>query len=147
MVSDKVVSNFNVFSSRVNYQVFCDFFCVSVVPSYWDNSKIYTVVTDLLFHPNKLSATSTRNNVSPPAMDNTTLAYFLLCHETSDSPSKCHVSLVPFLSNIHPAKWESEYPTKSQSPPFEHHKPMCYVSERYLIMRLTILRCDSFGYA
>lgn len=39
----------------------------------------------------------------------------------------------------------SEYPTKSQSAPLGYRKPICCVPERYLIMCLTAMRCNSFG--
>jgi len=46
------------------------------------------------------------------AVDKATLFYFLLCHNNSAEPIKWQVPLVLFLSVLHPAKSESEYPTK-----------------------------------
>lgn len=54
MISNKVVPSINMLSPRVKYQIFYEFYGASVVTSYWDNSKFYTIVTEMLFHPNEL---------------------------------------------------------------------------------------------
>lgn len=60
---NKVVPKLNVFIPRVNNYIFCEAYDASVVTSDQDNSKIKTVINELFFHPDNLSATTTYNNV------------------------------------------------------------------------------------
>ena len=78
-------------------------------------------------------------------VDKATQACFLLCHEIRLDPSRWHVPLVLFLSNLHPAKSELEYPTKWIGKCEGYHKPMDGVPLRYLRILLVALRWNSFG--
>lgn len=78
-------------------------------------------------------------------MYNTTLACFLLFNMTSEFQSKWQVALILSLSNLHPIKSETVYPTKLQFSPFGSYKPNYCMPLRYFIIPLSVLRCDSFG--
>lgn len=45
------------------YWVFGEVYGTSVIASYWDNSKINTVIPELMFHPDNLHATSIQENI------------------------------------------------------------------------------------
>lgn len=59
----KLVTNFNMFSLRLEYKAFGKVYGTCVVTFYQDNSNINIVITELLFHPNSLCSTTIRNNI------------------------------------------------------------------------------------
>ncbi|MED6191258.1 hypothetical protein PIB30_114424, partial [Stylosanthes scabra] len=61
-------------------------------------------------------------------------------HETKEFPKRWQVPLVLFLSNLQPAKSESEYPIRSQADPFGYHNPTFKVPMRYFIILFTALK-------
>lgn len=63
MIPNKLVRKLNVFIARVNYRGFSEVYGANVVASYLDNSKINTVVTEFLFHPNNPRVIANHRNV------------------------------------------------------------------------------------
>ena len=77
---------------------------------------------------------------SASAVDKANEFCFLLCHETSECPRKCQVSLVLFLLTLQPAKLAFEYPINSKLSPLGYHRPMSIVPFKYLRIRFTTLK-------
>lgn len=63
LISNEMVHNLNVFLPRVKYQIFCEVYGASAVSFYQNSSKINSLITYMVFHPNNLCATTTHNNI------------------------------------------------------------------------------------
>ena len=70
-------------------------------------------------------------------IDKATHACFLLFQDTRLCPNKWQVPLVLFLSSLHLAKSESEYPTREIPTSLGYHKLTSKVPLRYFITLLT----------
>jgi len=80
---------------------------------------------------------------SATAVERTTLCCFLLCHEIKQFPNKWHLQLVPFRSDLQPAKSESKNPTNQQELPLGYHNLKLVVPLKYLKINFTIFKYDS----
>jgi len=69
----------------------------------------------------------------------------LLFHEIRLDPSKWHVPLVLFLSNLHPALLEFEKPLRTILESLGYHNPTLVVPLRYMRILFATLKCDSLG--
>ena len=79
------------------------------------------------------------------AVHKATQSCFLLCHDIRLESSRWYVPLVLFLSNLHPAKLESEYRTKWIGECEGYHKSTDVIPLRYFRIVLETLRWDSLG--
>ena len=77
---------------------------------------------------------------SASAVDSATEFCFLLNQEIRLTPRNWQVSLVLFLSNLHPTKSISKYPIKSINEFLEYHNPRVYVPFKYLRILLTAFK-------
>jgi hypothetical protein len=77
---------------------------------------------------------------SASAVDRATEVCFLELQDTRDLPRNWHVPDVLFLSTLHPAQSESEYPIKSKVDPFGYQIPKQGIATKYLRIRLTATR-------
>lgn len=64
MITNKVVPNLNMFIPNVKYRVFGEVYGANVVAFYRDNSKINTIITEMLFNSNNLHVITTCDNIS-----------------------------------------------------------------------------------
>jgi len=69
---------------------------------------------------------------SASVVERATHARFLLFHDISLAPNKCHVPLALFRSSLHPTKSESEYPLILSVASFGYHNPTFVVPLTYL---------------
>ena len=80
---------------------------------------------------------------SSSAIESATKVCFLQFQDTRELPNRWHVSLVFFLSDLHPAKSESKKPIKFKGVPLGYHKPKLVVPLRYLMILLRVVKWDS----
>jgi hypothetical protein len=81
------------------------------------------------------------------AIESATPFCFFDDKDTSDLPNSWHVPDVLFLSTLHPAQLESDYPTNSKFDPFGCHKPTFCVCFKYLNILFVAFKWLSLGEA
>ena len=83
---------------------------------------------------------------SASAVDSATEFCFLLNKEIKLTPKNWQVSLVLFLSNLHPAKSTSEYLIKSIDESLKYHNPRVCIPFKFFKFFLTAFKYDSFEF-
>ena len=112
MITNEVMSNLNMFGFEVLNLIFCEIYCTCVVQNK-GTLRTFNPKSSSCCLIHKIRAQQLLVAIySASVVDKATQACFLLCHDIRLEPSRWHVPLVLFLSNLHPAKSESEYPTK-----------------------------------
>ena len=142
MIPNKVMSDLNVLCSGVMNLIFGEIYSICIITQQMHLANLQSKIFQLLFDPKNLCTTTM---YSTSVVDKATQACFLLCQDIRLEPSRWQVLLVLFLSNLHLAKSESEYPTKCIRQCEGYHKATNFVPFRYFKILLAALKWDSLG--